>query len=170
MIDVNLWGVIHGIHSFLPPLLANADGGHIVNTASLAGLVAWPEPRAVLRHQVRRGRHQRDARRRAAPARMRPCGVSVLCPGFVRTNIFTSDRNRPAHLGKQAKAPVIPGDIRNEIDPLFIEPAQVADDVLDAVVHDKFWIFTHPEMLDNVATRHDQIMEAAAEARDRATP
>ena len=42
--------------------------------------------------------------------------------------------------------------------------------MLDAVVHDQFWIFTHPEMLDNVATRHDQIMEAAAEARDRATP
>jgi NAD(P)-dependent dehydrogenase (short-subunit alcohol dehydrogenase family) len=169
VIDVNLWGVIHGIHSFLPLLLANDDGGHIVNTASLAGLGVAPSlgPYCATKFGVVAISETLAAELAGEDAKVH---VSVLCPGFVRTNIFTSGRNRPAHLGKQAKAPVIPGDIRSEIDPLFIEPAQVADDVLDAVVHDKFWIFTHPEMLDNVATRHDQIMEAAAEARDRATP
>jgi short-subunit dehydrogenase len=96
--------------------------------------------------------------------------VSVLCPGFVRTNIFTSGRNRPAHLGRQARAPVIPNDIRVAIEQRFIEPEQVADDVVDAVAHEKFWIFTHPQMLDNVAARHDGIMAAAAAAGERATP
>jgi len=168
IVDVNLWGVIHGIHSFLPILLANDDGGHIVNTASLAGLSAAPGigPYCATKFGVVAISESLATELAGEEAKVQ---VSVLCPGFVRTNIFTSGRNRPAHLGQQAKTPVIPGDVRAVIDPLFIEPDQVAADVLDAVVSGKFWIFTHPEMIDGVAARHGRIMDAAEEARQRAT-
>jgi len=169
IVDVNLWGVIYGVHSFLPILLANEGGGHIVNTASLAGLAVAPGlgPYCVTKFGVV-ALSETLAAELAAEAS--PVGVSVLCPGFVRTNIFTSGRNRPERLGKQAKTPRPTADVQAAIEPLFIEPAQVADDVLDAVVHGKFWIFTHPQMLDSTAARHDGIMDAAEEARRRATP
>jgi NAD(P)-dependent dehydrogenase (short-subunit alcohol dehydrogenase family) len=169
IIDVNPWGVIYGIHSFLPLLLANEDGGHIVNTASLAGLAVAPGlgPYCVTKFGVVALSETLAAELAGEGSRV---GVSVLCPGFVRTNIFTSGRNRPEHLGKQARTPRPTDDQRAAIEPLFIEPGQVAADVLDAVVHDKFWILTHPQMLDNVVARHDGIMEAAAGAADRATP
>jgi NAD(P)-dependent dehydrogenase (short-subunit alcohol dehydrogenase family) len=168
VLDVNLWGVIHGLHSFLPLLLANEDGGHVVNTASLAGVAVAPGlgPYCATKFAVVGISETLAAELAGEDAKVH---VSVLCPGFVRTNIFTSGRNRPAHLGQQAPAPVIPDDIRLQIEARSIEPAQVADDVVDAITHDTFWIFTHPEMLDNVATRHDGIMAAAAEARQRAT-
>jgi NAD(P)-dependent dehydrogenase (short-subunit alcohol dehydrogenase family) len=169
IVDVNLWGVIYGIHSFLPILLANDDGGHVVNTASLAGLAVAPGlgPYCVTKFGVVALSETLDAELEAEGSAV---GVSVLCPGFVRTNIFTSGRNRPARLGKQAKTPRPTADAQAAIEPLFIEPAQVADDVVDAIVHDKFWIFTHPQMLDSTAARHDRIMAAAEEARRRATP
>jgi NAD(P)-dependent dehydrogenase (short-subunit alcohol dehydrogenase family) len=168
IIDVNLWGVIYGIHSFLPILLANEDGGHVVNTASLAGLAVAPGlgPYCVTKFGVVALSETLAAELAVEESRV---GVSVLCPGFVRTNIFTSGRNRPAHLGRQAKTPRPTEEVQAAIEPLFIEPAQVADDVVDAIRHDTFWILTHPEMLDNVATRHDGIMTAAAAARQRAT-
>ena len=169
IVDVNLWGVIYGIHSFLPLLLANEDGGHIVNTASLAGLAVAPGlgPYCVTKFGVVALSETLAAELAADGSAV---GVSVLCPGFVRTNIFTSGRNRPARLGRQAKTPRPSEDVRAAIEPLFIEPSQVADDVVDAVVHDKFWIFTHPQMLDSTAARHDAIMDAAEQARRRTTP
>jgi NAD(P)-dependent dehydrogenase (short-subunit alcohol dehydrogenase family) len=160
VIDVNLWGVIHGVQSFLPHLIGNPDGGHIVNTASLAGLVAPPGlgPYAATKFAVV-GLSESLAAELVADAPS--VHVSVLCPGFVRTNIFTSARNRPEHLGPQRPAPALPGDVRRQqIEELFIEPAAVADDVLDAIRNDRFWIFTHPDMLSAVAARHAAIMAA----------
>ena len=97
MIGVNLWGVIHGVHTFLPILKRNRDGGHIVNTASMAGLVAGPRlgAYAAAKFGVVGLTEVLAAELAADNSRV---GVSVLCPGTVRTNIGNSSRNRPADL------------------------------------------------------------------------
>ena len=92
-----------------------------------------------------------------------PVGVSVLCPGYVRTNIFTSQRNRPAELRNERKksaARTANQQIATELQQVGIEPAAVAAQVLDAVRHDRFWIFTHPEYLANIAERAASIQAA----------
>ncbi len=97
IIGVNLYGVIHGVQTFLPVLQANEDGGHIVNTASMAGLVAPPRLGAysVTKFGVVALTEVLAAELAQTGSKV---GVSVLCPGVVRTNIGTSSRNRPAHL------------------------------------------------------------------------
>lgn len=95
ILGVNLYGVIHGVHVFLPILRANPDGGHIVNTASMAGLVAPPRigSYAVAKYGVVALTEVLAAELAAENSKV---GASVLCPGTVRTNIGTSSRNRPA--------------------------------------------------------------------------
>ncbi len=97
MRDVNLWGVIHGVHAFLPLLRANADGGHIVNTASIGGLVTMPGlgAYAASKYAVVALSETLAQELAAEGARI---GVTVLCPGPTRTNIKASTRNRPAAL------------------------------------------------------------------------
>jgi NAD(P)-dependent dehydrogenase (short-subunit alcohol dehydrogenase family) len=162
VIDVNLWGVIHGVHAFLPHLLQNADGGHIVNTASVAGLVAGPGigPYNAAKYGVVAISETLAAELAAEGS---PVGVSVLCPGYVRTNIFTSQRNRPAELRNERKksaARAANQQIATELQQVGIEPAAVAAQVLDAVRNDRFWIFTHPEYLANIAERAAGIQAA----------
>ena len=154
VLDVNLWGVIHGLHSFLPRLLANPDGGHVVNTASMAGLFASAGmgPYNATKFAVVAISETLSKELQAAGSSV---GVSVLCPGFVRTNIFDSQRNRPAALRNATKA-VGDARVRNDILKRFLEtamdPADVAEHVRDAIVEDRFWITTHPEFF-NAVTR-----------------
>jgi short-subunit dehydrogenase len=88
-------------------------------------------------------------------------GVSVLCPGYVRTNIFESQRNRPAALRNEARTA---GDARQRNDQLkrvldvAMDPAEVASMVHDAIVDERFWIITHPEFLEAVADRAGDIV------------
>jgi NAD(P)-dependent dehydrogenase (short-subunit alcohol dehydrogenase family) len=164
VIGVNLWGVVHGIRAFVP-LLVQQGEGHVVNTASLAGLVSPPliGPYNATKHAVVTISETllKDLRLAGAPV-----GVSVLCPGFVRTAISDSDRNRPAwapthpearvqelaHLGKQLTAG-------------GIDPAEVAKTVFDAVRDDRFYVFTHPETKAAVAHRmHDLLDERTPDA------
>jgi hypothetical protein len=88
--------------------------------------------------------------------------VSVLCPGFVRTNIFTSQRNRPAELtvpgrGPRAGAREANDGIVKTMQELGIPPEAVAEDVLDAVRARRFWIFTHPDLLPALDERHARL-------------
>jgi NAD(P)-dependent dehydrogenase (short-subunit alcohol dehydrogenase family) len=160
VLDVNLWGVIHGLHSFLPRLLANADGGHVVNTASMAGLFASAGmgPYNATKFAVVAISETLSKELQAAGASV---GVSVLCPGFVRTNIFDSQRNRPDALRNATKAI---GDARERNDILkrfldtAMDPAEVALHVRDAIVQDRFWITTHPEFFNAVTQRSDDIV------------
>jgi NAD(P)-dependent dehydrogenase (short-subunit alcohol dehydrogenase family) len=167
VLGVNLWGVIHGIQSFLPHLLANPDGGHLVNTASIAGLIAGPYigPYNASKYAV-------VAISETLSKELAMTGsstkVSVLCPGYVRTNIFDSQRNRPAELsdgkGPNRDALANNDDIKAAAAALAIEPDQVAADVLAAVREERFWIFTHPEMMGMVADRNNEINAAVAQA------
>jgi len=97
--------------------------------------------------------------------------VSVLCPGYVRTNIFDSQRNRPARLrnaNPNAEARARNDEIKAVVNALAISPAQVAEDVFAAVTEERFWIFTHPEMMGMVEERNERISAATREAARRA--
>jgi NAD(P)-dependent dehydrogenase (short-subunit alcohol dehydrogenase family) len=164
VLGVNLWGVIHGLQSFLPLLRANPDGGHVVNTASLAGLSPLPgaAPYAASKYAV--VGISETLREELAGT---PVGVSVLCPGFVRTNIFTSQRNRPDDLRNDE--PKVEARTANEgiirvVMETAIDPSDVATHVLDAVRDGRFWVITHPEMLAGVLERRRELDDLAAGA------
>ncbi len=162
VLDVNLWGVIHGLHAFLPLLLANdandAGGGrgHVVNTASMAGLSAWPGigPYNASKYAV-----VGISETLAIELRDSGVGVSVLCPGVVNTNIFQSQRNRPAELRNQTRNPGARA-ANSEVNTMVgIDAAVVADHVHDAIVDDRFWIITHPELLTHVDARTRSLLD-----------
>jgi NAD(P)-dependent dehydrogenase (short-subunit alcohol dehydrogenase family) len=152
VLGVNLHGVVHGIASFLPRMVASGEQGHIVNTASMAGHVAVP------------GMGPYNASKFAVVGLSEslflelngsPIGVSVLCPGWVKTNIDTSDRNRPA--GVPERTPVGTDGARSEFVKAAIasglDPDAVAETVFQAVETNKFWVFTHAEMLPAITAR-----------------
>lgn len=150
---VNLWGVIHGVRAFLPHMATQAEG-HIVNTASMAGLVPGVGPvYDATKHAV--VAITEDLYRMARLAGL-PIGVSVLCPGWVRTGIVDADRNWPDRLGERppdsvesaATMPII----RRVIDE-GTTPAAVADLVAEAVEAERFWVFTGPEWLEVAVKR-----------------
>jgi NAD(P)-dependent dehydrogenase (short-subunit alcohol dehydrogenase family) len=161
VLGVNLWGVIHGIHAFLPILEANGEEGHIVNTASVAGLVAGPGigPYNASKFGVVAISETLYHELGATGSKV---GVSVLCPGYVRTNIATSQRNRPQHLRRESKAPsearANNADIASGVS-TGMEPANVAEQVLHAIRANRFWIVTHPELLATVKQRNDLLAE-----------
>jgi NAD(P)-dependent dehydrogenase (short-subunit alcohol dehydrogenase family) len=160
VIDVNLWGVIHGLTSFLPHLLANEDGGHIVNTASIAGLVAGPGigPYNAAKSAVVA---ISETLRAELAAESSAVHVSVLCPGYVDTNIFTSQRNRPAALRNErpkVAARAANKDIASSALAQGLDPTVVAGMVVDAIRAERFWVVTHPEYLPVVAERSAAIV------------
>jgi NAD(P)-dependent dehydrogenase (short-subunit alcohol dehydrogenase family) len=162
ILGVNLWGVIHGVHTFTPLLIAQGEG-HIVNTASIAGLIAAPflGPYNATKQAVVAISETLFKDLQAVGA---PVGVSVLCPGFVQTRIAESERNRP---GWAAADNDVPGaeELRGAVQSLVdggIAASTVADRVIDAVRNDTFYILTHPELDDAVTTRFDDIVQRRA--------
>ena len=164
VLGVNLWGVINGIRAFVPVLLEQ-DAAHVVNTASLAGLTSGVlGPYSVTKHAVvalSESLHFELAMRGA------PVGVSVLCPGWVRTRIAESGRNRPADVEPPPDADAQHEAIRDMIRQLVdtgMDPAQVADHVVDAVRNGRFYILTHPEMTEGVRRRADAVLDGGPPA------
>ena len=162
VLDVNLWGVVHGLHSFLPLLLANgADdtdggGGHVVNTASMAGLSAWPGigPYNASKYAV-----VGISETLAIELRDTAVGVSVLCPGVVNTNIFQSQRNRPTELKNPTRNPGARAANSQVVAMTGIDASVVGDQVHDAIVDDRFWMITHPELLTHVEDRTHSLLD-----------
>ena len=159
VLGVNLWGVIHGVRAFLPVLAAQGEG-HIVNTASIAGLLPGFGPSYdATKHAV--VALSEDLRNTLKVAGV-PVGVSVLCPGWVRTAIMDADRNWPAALGERPPVAlgmvVMEGHVRRAIDE-GATPAAVADLVADCVVADRFWVFPHPEFVEVCIQRWHEIAE-----------
>ena len=159
-IDVNLWGVIHGILQFVPLMVEQAEG-HVVNTASLAGLTSPPMlgPYNVTKHAVVT---LSETLFKDLTLVGSPVGVSVLCPGFVRTGIAVSDRNRPDWAPARPGGGGTGGSMSSLIGTLVaegIEPDEVAKQVIEAVRQNAFYIITHPETDPMVATRMHDILE-----------
>ena len=161
MIGVNLWGVIHGVHTFLPLLKRNREGGHIVNTASMAGLVAGPRlgAYAAAKYGVVGLTEVLAAELAADNSRV---GVSVLCPGTVHTNIGRSSRNRPADLPDAGFKDI---DIELEDNPRYrwIWPQDAGAVAVRAIKRGDLYALTHPDWYPLVAERHEAIAEAFRE-------
>jgi NAD(P)-dependent dehydrogenase (short-subunit alcohol dehydrogenase family) len=160
IMGVNLWGVIHGVRTFLPIMLEQGDEGHIVNTASLAGLMPGRGIYGVTKQAVVALSESLYNDLKMANAKV---GVSVLCPGWVDTKIIDAGRNRPAKLSKTIDS--VPDAQREAIDTTVrnflktgLQPAEVADQVFDAIREDKLYIITHPEMDFIFRQRFEDIM------------
>jgi NAD(P)-dependent dehydrogenase (short-subunit alcohol dehydrogenase family) len=159
VMGVNFWGVVHGCRAFLPHL---AGGGHIVNTASVAGLLPGfaPSYDASKHAVVAISEHLYHTVRLVGL----PVGVSVLCPGWVRTQIADADRNWPEELGElppdDPALKVVIGHMRRAIDE-GSQPAFVADAVADAITADRFWVIPHQDFLDLVVKRWETIADRA---------
>jgi NAD(P)-dependent dehydrogenase (short-subunit alcohol dehydrogenase family) len=164
VINVNLWGVIHGVKVFTPIMLDQGTEGHIVNTASIAGLVAGSPsmaPYAVSKHAVVALSESLYFGLRLRNARI---NVSVLCPAFVNTRIMDSDRNRPATLQNEPVAipPHVQGfiDFMNASVEAGMPPEQVAEKVFEAIKEEKFYILTHPEWTEVIKLRVDNLLQS----------
>jgi NAD(P)-dependent dehydrogenase (short-subunit alcohol dehydrogenase family) len=164
VLGVNLWGVIHGVHTFLPRLLAQDRPAHIVNTSSLAGLASGLPllgPYNVTKVGVVALSETLRIELAMSGASI---GVSVLCPGSTGTRILESERNRPANLGREARreeGEALRDAVRSSFDgPAARTAEQVAAAVLDAVRENRFWVITSGEMQGLVASRYDEITNA----------
>jgi NAD(P)-dependent dehydrogenase (short-subunit alcohol dehydrogenase family) len=160
IMGVNLWGVIHGVRTFLPIMLEQGDEGHIVNTASLAGLMRGAGIYGVTKQAVVALSESLYNELKLANAAV---GVSVLCPGWVNTKILDAPRNRPAELANAAEPePDAQRDAATEIIRNFLkdgmDPAAIADQVFEAIRDDKLYIITHPEMDFIIRERFDNIL------------
>lgn len=161
VLEVNLWGVIHGHRAFLPHLVEHGDG-HIVNTASMAGHFPGHSAYSASKWAVvaiTEGLYQ-DQRLQASGV-----GVSCLCPGWVNTAIMDSARNRPewaAPRGVHEPSPteaMMEAYVRDQIRS-GMEPAKVADLVHDAILSNTFWIFTDLQMVAALQSRFDAVLHA----------
>src|SRR4051812_24834419 len=163
VLDVNVMGVLHGIRTFLPHIRSHGEGGHFVNTASMAGLNSGMglSPYSASKFAV--VNMSEGLARQVAPFGI---GVTVLCPGFVRTRIAESRRNRPRRYGDPGEAPdpaSAAGRLaarQAELGRSGLDPAQVAAQVLAAIREDALYVFTHPgaEWRAELAERFEAIL------------
>lgn len=155
VLGVNLWGVINGVRAFMPVLLRQ-DAAHVVNTASLAGVTTGIlGPYSVTKHAVvalSEGLHFQLAQAGAH------VGVSVLCPGWVRTRIGESSRNRPADLEPAPELEPESAAFLRQLIETGMDPARVADHVVDAVRSGRFYVLTHPDMTDGIRRRAEEVL------------
>lgn len=163
ILGVNLWGVIHGVRAFAPALIAQKEG-HIVNTASVAGLISPPGMGAynVTKHAVVALSETlyHDLRERKSKV-----GVSVLCPAYVPTGIADSERSRPKHLAAATKSPETQAKeamVRKAVKSGKISAAEVAQAVVKAVKADRFYILTHEGITSAIRARMEDILKARA--------
>ena len=151
VLDVNLMGVLHGIRTFLPHIRAHGEGGHIVNTASMAGMNSGLgfSPYAASKFAV-----VNMSEGLAMQLEPLGIGVTVVCPGFVRTRISENARNRPERYGRSEP----PGALTTRLAERVrsgLEPSDVAAQVVTAISEDELYVFTH----------HDANWRAELEAR-----
>src|SRR6266852_7546568 len=168
VLDVNLMGVVHGVRAFLPHIRAHGEGGHIVNTASMAGMINGMgfSPYAATKFAV-------VSMSEGLAAQLKPfgIGVSVLCPSYVRTGIGESGRNRPQRYGPtQPLDPASPAaamvaEIATRLQ-AGLDPAAVAARVLGAISNDELYVFTHPNMRTGVDERFAAIRAAMDKVAD----
>lgn len=167
VLGVNLWGVIHGVRLFTPMMLAAAKAdptwrGHIVNTASMAGLLTPPNMGVynVSKHAVVALSETLYQDLRLVTDQI---GASVLCPYFVATGIHQSDRNRPQDMaGEKPTASQLVNQAMTgkAVTSGKVTAAQVAQKVFAALEADQFYIFSHPHALGNVQTRMEDVLQA----------
>ncbi len=166
VLDVNVMGVVHGVAAFLPHMRAHGEGAHIVNTASMAGLQGGLgfSPYAASKFAV-------VGMSEGLSLQLAPLGigVTVICPGFVRTRISESGRNRPMRYGPaRAPDPASPaGALAAQLAELSmagLDPSEVAAQTLAAIRANELYVFTHPHMREEVEGRFAAIIAALDKA------
>lgn len=160
VLGVNLWGVIHGIRAFVPRLLAQGGEGHVVNTASMAGLLTGPgmAPYYVSKHGVVALSEALQHELTIIGSRIK---VSVLCPGWVNTRIAESERNRPGSVAAGVQRPELDAmstQVRQMV-ATGLEPRVIADLVAQAIRSERFYILSHPDWNPMIEMRLRDIIE-----------
>jgi NAD(P)-dependent dehydrogenase (short-subunit alcohol dehydrogenase family) len=157
VMGVNLNGVINGVMTFAPRMVAAANGGYIVNTASMAAFLAAGKPGIYNTTKFAVRGMSESLRASLAPHGI---GVSVLCPGLVKSYIYASDDIRPDRLKAGAK-PVDTVNVKRlaEIHEFGMEPDVIAQRVFEAMRENRFYIFTHPEFRDELRELFDEILQ-----------
>lgn len=162
-LSVNLMGVLHGVRAFVPRMLAAGEEGHIVNTASMAGLLAGANPYSVSKNAVvclTEGIY-RDLREMGARL-----SASVVCPGLINTRILDGERNRPETFGDKTDLATMRPEVQQFVTDFEAAlgagypPEVVADHVLEAIRNDRFYVFpAQPEILEQVRARANALLE-----------
>lgn len=162
LLGVNVWSVIHGIRSFVPRMLAQDGPGHVVSTASVAGLLSPPLLGVynVSKHAVIALAESLYQDMRGLDRRL---GVSVLCPAFVPTAINDSGRNRPPDLDDRAEPTESMKALKASLDHAVrsgrISAGDVARLAFEAIEEDRFYIVTHPRIMPSIQLRGDDIAQ-----------
>ena len=161
VLGVNVMGMVHGLRNFVPRMLAaeaRGRGSHVLNTASIAGWLATP-----MLGVYNASKHAAVALTETLFHDLRAAGsgigVTLLCPAWVPTGIAASDRNRPASMADEAAPTASQRQARATMERAVargkVSAAEVARMALDAVVEDRFYVFTHPQILPLVRARHE---------------
>ena len=156
---VNLWGVIHGVEAFVPRMVAGKQPGHVVNTASMAGLIA---SQGLGIYNTTKYAVVGLSETLQKDLRAYDIGVSVLCPMGVNTQIRRSDRNRPAALRNEEKARAS-GAV--ELIGRYLAPEHVAERVLRAIYANRLYVITHEEGLTPLKRRFERMAQAIEESK-----
>jgi len=157
LMGVNLHGPINGVMTFVPRMIRAGQGGYVVNTASMAGFLAAGVCGIYNTSKFAVRGLSESLRASLAPHGI---GVSVLCPGLVKSYIYASDEVRPAGLKAGAK-PVNPENVKRlaQVHEFGMEPDVIAARVLEAIAENRFHIFTHPEFKDELGEVFGEIMQ-----------
>ena len=163
VLGVNLWGVIHGVRTFVPLMLKGGEECHVVNTASMAGLTSGPALGVykVTKHAVVSLSETLSCELAIMKSKV---GVSVLCPGGVNTRVMECERNRPGELrnapGSESSHPVVAQAeaMLHRLVAEGVEPSRVAEAVFEAIRAGRFYILTHQDWKEQVRKRMDDIL------------
>lgn len=162
VLGVNLWGVIHGVRTFVPVMLDQNEEAHVINTASIAGLISPPGIGIynTSKHAVVAISETLHVELMLRGSKVK---VSVVCPGWVRTQIADSERNRPADLMPKGPRERTPQEeaveqMTRQVIATGMEPSEVADKVLEAVREERLYVLTHPKMKKAVRMTMDNVL------------
>jgi NADP-dependent 3-hydroxy acid dehydrogenase YdfG len=162
LLSVNLGGVINGLVTFIPRMKAHGQGGHIVNTSSIAGIVAGPGNGIYAATKFAIRGLSESLRYDLAPHGI---GVSVLCPGTVATNLHQSEENRPDRYMGAADDVLreqrsLTGTLFKQVLPSGMDPVEVGEKVLRGIRNNDFYILSHPEFKEEFQESFDEIIAA----------
>ena len=158
--DVNYWGVVHGVEVFVPRLLEQGEGGHVVNTASMAGLAGMPGLGVYCATKFAVVGLTESLHRELRGSGV---GASVLCPMIVRTRINEAERNRPVELQNPGSGPSTELADAQYSFTRVIEPSEVVERVVRAIRNNDLYILTHRESIDILRRRAERLLRAAEE-------
>lgn len=165
-LNVNLGGVINGIHAFLPRMISHGEGGHIVNTSSISGIFASGGTGLYTTSKYAIVGLSEALRLDLEPENI---GVSVLCPGFVNSKVYDCGKTRPDRLANSGYTvkPEILEKLKKAHAEIGMDPLEVGEKVLSAIRTNKLYIITHPEFAEEIRRRSEALLAAVpGEAAD----